>query len=200
MCRSLASALLCLSILAGCAQSVDPVVEVAAVPEPAPMAWDHRPEGQSWTMATMDALAEHGRALVNTVPEDVADWCPGYAMQGEEGRTLFWTAILSALAEHESTWRPEAVGGGGRWFGLVQIAPATASGYGCAAQSGNALKNGGANLSCAVRIASHTVPRDGVVAAGGRGLAADWGPFHSSAKRNHMRHWLRAQPYCQVSH
>jgi len=89
------------------------------------------------------------------------------------------------------------VGGGGRWFGLVQIAPATARGYGCAASSGSMLKDGKANLSCAIRIMARTVSRDGVVSAGMRGVAADWGPFHSSAKRADMRAWVSTQPYCK---
>ncbi len=104
---------------------------------------------------------------------------------------------MSALARYESTWNPRAVGGGGRWFGLVQIAPATARHYGCGATSGRALKDGAANLRCAIRIMAQTVPRDGVVAARGRGVAADWGPFHDPAKRAQMAAWTRAQPYCR---
>ncbi|WP_371931077.1 hypothetical protein [Roseovarius sp. MMSF_3281] len=42
-----------------------------------------------------------------------------------------------------------------------------------------------------------TVPRDGVVSRGMRGVAADWGPFHSSRKRNDMKAWLRRQSYCK---
>ena len=90
------------------------------------------------------------------------------------------------------------MGGGGKWFGLVQIAPATARGYGCAATTGDALKDGEANLSCAIRILAHTVPRDGVVSEGMRGVAADWGPFHSGAKRSDMQQWTSAQPYCRA--
>jgi hypothetical protein len=44
---------------------------------------------------------------------------------------------------------------------------------------------------------ARTVPRDGVIAAGGRGVAADWGPLKSSAKRADMQAWLRAQSYCK---
>jgi hypothetical protein len=104
--------------------------------------------------------------------------------------------LLSSLAKHESTWRPEAAGGGGQWFGLLQISPATARGYGCQARTAEALKDGSANLACAIRIMSVTVPRDGVVAANGRGIAADWGPFHQAKKREEMRTWVRSQPYC----
>jgi hypothetical protein len=79
---------------------------------------------------------------------------------------------------------------------LLQISPATARHYGCNARTAEALQDGAANLACAIRIMSVTVPRDGVVAANGRGIAADWGPFHQSAKREEMRSWVRAQPYC----
>jgi hypothetical protein len=80
----------------------------------------------------------------------------------------------------------------------LQILPATARGYKCRVGTGAALKDGAANLSCAARIMAVTVPRDGVIyAPGGKGVAADWGPMRSRAKRADMAGWLRAQPYCQ---
>jgi len=161
------------------------------------MRWDHHPASDRWTEATLAALDSHGQALVGTMPADVQTWCPGYESADGEGRKAFWTGLLSTLAKHESTWNPRAVGGGGKWFGLVQIAPATARHYGCGARSGEALKDGAANLSCAVRIMNVTVPRDGVVSQGMRGVAADWGPFHSSRKRDDMINWMRAQSYCE---
>lgn len=168
-------------------------LEASALPV---MRWDHRPEAPEWTSATLAALRAHGAILAQTVPADIETWCPGYAGAGPEGRRAFWATLLSALAKHESTWNPAAAGGGGRWFGLVQISPATARGYGCAAGSAKALTDGAANLSCAVRIMAETVPRDGVVSAGMRGVAADWGPFHSSRKRADMIAWTLARPYC----
>lgn len=160
------------------------------------MRWDFHPEAEDWTVRTVAALDSHGQGLVNTMPADIETWCPAYKTADVEGRKAFWTGLLSTLAKHESTWNETAVGGGGKWFGLVQISPATARHYGCAARSGEALKDGEANLSCAVRIMNVTVPRDGVVSAGMRGVAADWGPFHSAAKREDMRSWMLAQPYC----
>jgi hypothetical protein len=160
------------------------------------MRWDHVPASDGWTEATLAALDSHGQNLVNTTPADIAAWCPGYAKSDEEGRKAFWAGLLSTLAKHESTWQPAVVGGGGRWFGLVQISPATARYHGCRAGSGEALKDGAANLSCAVRILDTTVPRDGVVSAGMRGVAADWGPFHQQSKREDMRAWMLSQPYC----
>jgi len=161
------------------------------------MRWDHLPAGETWTEATLAALESHGQNLVNTTPADIGAWCPAYEKSDVEGRKAFWSGLLSTLAKHESTWQPTVVGGGGRWFGLVQISPATARHYGCRAGSGEALKDGSANLSCAVRILDTTVPRDGVVSAGMRGVAADWGPFHQRSKREDMRTWLVSQPYCK---
>ena len=155
--------------------------------------WAHRPEGERWTEATLVALRGHGAVLPASEPDGIEAWCPAYAEAPLEDREAFWAGLISALAKHESTYRPGAVGGGGRWFGLVQIAPATADGYGCRAQTGDALKNGAANVSCAVRIMAAKV-RGGARPV--RSIASDWGPFHSAAKREEMRGWVRAQPFC----
>ena len=150
-----------------------------------------------WTRAALSALKQHGSGLVEMVPDDIGDWCPAYPQASADNRRAFWVGFLSALAKHESTYRPYAVGGGGRWFGLLQILPATARGYGCRARSGQALKDGPANLSCAIRIMARTVPRDGVVSRRRRGVAADWGPMVSRKKRSEMMAWTKSQTYCK---
>ena len=164
--------------------------------------WEGRPESALWTRSALSALKGHGVPLVTTVPRDIDSWCPAYRTAGDALRRAFWVGFLSALSKHESTYRPDAVGGGGKWFGLLQILPATARGYGCEAQSGTALKDGSANLSCAIRILSVTVPRDQAIAINDgkwRGVAADWGPLTSNRKRGDMSQWLRKQKYCQVA-
>lgn len=161
-----------------------------------PMMWDFHPEGASWTAASFAMLEGPAAGLAAFVPSDIEAWCPAYPAADARGRAAFWTGLLSALAEHESTWNPAAVGGGGRWFGLVQISPATARFYGCEATTGAALQDGPANLQCALQIWSVTVPRDGVVSAGRGGVAADWGPFVVASKREEMRSWVSSQPYC----
>ncbi len=189
--------LLALATLAACAQGVAGPA-VSTDPEWPTLAWGDTAQTEVWTEATMLALQDQGAPLLDLVPADIATWCPGYATATDDERAAFWAGLLSALAEHESTWNPAAVGGGGRWFGLVQISPATARAYGCAARSGSALQDGAANLACAVRIMSRTVLRDGVVAANRGGLAADWGPFSSAAKRAEMAAWTRSQPFCEA--
>lgn len=161
------------------------------------MRWDNDPRGARWTAAVMAALRGPGAPLMDVVPRDIADWCPGYPQADRDQRAAFWAGLVSTLAWHESTFRPQAVGGNGRWFGLVQIAPGTARWRNCDVQSGEALLDGAANLRCGIRIMGITVPRDRVVSEGMRGVAADWGPFHSQRKREDMRTWVRSQDYCQ---
>ena len=164
-----------------------------------PMRWHHVPQADEWETAGLAALESHAAILPEIVPADIDRWCPAYPDADAAQRSAFWLGLMSSLARHESTWNEAAVGGGGRWFGLVQISPATARGYGCQATSGPALLDGAANVSCALRIWAHTVPRDGVIADGREGIAADWGPMHpsQSRKREDIRAWVREQPYCQ---
>lgn len=164
------------------------------------MAWDHRPEAAEWTRATIAAIHDHGTGLLLNIPGDIDEYCPGYTRADTDDRTAFWSGILSALAKHESTWRPEASGGGGLWIGLTQIDPRTARAFGCDATTVAQLKDGAANLSCAVRIAGSQVGRDALVVTDGqgwRGLARDWAPFRNPEKRAEMAAWTRQQAYCQ---
>jgi hypothetical protein len=158
--------------------------------------WDDHPQAEDWTRASLAALSGTSAHLARSVPADIAEWCPGYATAEPGQRRAFWAGLISALSWYESTHRPQVVGGG-RWFGLMQIAPATARARGCRAQTGEALLDGSANLACAVRIIGQNVARDGVVARGRGGVAAEWAPFRSSRKRTSMRDWVRAQDYCR---
>lgn len=164
-----------------------------------PMRWDHVPQADAWEVAGLAALDSHAAILPDIVPADIDRWCPAYPDANDAQRSAFWLGLMSSLARHESTWNEAAVGGGGRWFGLMQISPTTARNFGCQASSGQALLDGEANVSCALRIWAETVPRDGVIAEGRKGIAADWGPLHPSQarKREDIRTWVRAQPYCQ---
>jgi len=183
--------------IAGCATTQTSATQANALPA---MRWDFRPEGATWTRQTLAAVSQKDADLAQTVPADIDTWCPGYRNASMDERRAFWTAMLSALAKHESTWNPAASGGGGKWIGLVQIDPRTARAHDCDATTSSALKNGSANLACAVNIASTQVARDNMVAgaAGRRGLGRDWAPFRSSAKRSEMANWTRSQDYCAL--
>lgn len=166
------------------------------------MGWDHRAEGNDWTRATLAALRDEGAVLLQTEPDDISRFCPQYAEATEPERAAFWAGLLSALAKYESGWNPAAQGGGGRWQGLMQIAPKTADYYDCDAQTASGLRDGASNLQCAVKIAAVQVQRDGAVVQddAGRwaGVARDWMPMRDAAKRAEIAAWTSAQPYCAV--
>ena len=161
--------------------------------------WGETGRARMWTRAAMSAVGQHG--LDDVVPRDIEAWCPAYAQNSPRLRRAFWVGMMSALTKHESTHRPGAVGGGGRWFGLLQIGPATAKGYGCRATTGQALLDPVLNLACAARIMGRTVARDQAVALRDRrwrGVAADWGPMTKPSKIAEMSAWTRRQDYCKI--
>lgn len=151
--------------------------------------WDHRPEADDWTRATLAALKTEGAVLLSSTPQDIDTYCPGYEAATTDERAAFWVGMFSAIAKYESTWNPAAKGGGGRYLGLLQISPATARYVGCDASG---LMDGATNLDCAVRIAANRAP-NGAVA----GLTTDWGPMHDRSKRAEMAAWTSAQSYCK---
>jgi hypothetical protein len=190
--RGMTAAVLTVS-LAGC---VPPDV-TGSLPD-VPTRWDHRPEADTWTAAAFVAVSSKDSVLASRVPGDIAAWCPGYEDASLNDRRAFWVGLMSAVAKHESTWNPRASGGGGRYIGLMQISPQTARSNGCDATSSGALKDGGANLTCAVEVFSRDVARDGLVAGkGNRGIGRQWGPFRKSSKRAEMASWTSQQPYCE---
>ncbi|WP_240769014.1 transglycosylase SLT domain-containing protein [Paracoccus liaowanqingii] len=167
-------------------------MSLAQVP---PMRWGDRSGSDAWTRATLDALDREGVTIMSRVPHDIQEYCPNYRALTQTGRKAFWAGLLSSVAKHESTYNPQAAGGGGRWLGLMQIAPATWRHYGC---NGN-IKDGADNMSCAVKIMSRQVGRDNAVAraeGGWRGVARDWAPLRSATKRADIAAWTSSQSYC----
>lgn len=192
-------ALFCVLALAACVPAKVSDLK-ALLPSAAPpaMRWDHRPEAAEWTSRSLAAVAARDEVLAGRVPGDIDGWCPGYAENALEDRRAFWVGLLSAVAKYESSWNPAASGGGGRYIGVMQISPKSARNYGCAATSAGALKDGAANLECAVKMVSHHVAKDGVVAGkGNRGIGRDWMPLRKGDKRGEMAAWTSAQAYCQ---
>ncbi|MDJ1017274.1 MAG: transglycosylase SLT domain-containing protein [Paracoccaceae bacterium] len=162
--------------------------------------WEFRQDGALWTRVALSAVETHGRKLIETVPDDIGDWCPSYETNPPEDRAAFWAGLLSTLARYESTWNPKAVGGNGRWFGLLQIYPQTADFRGCRARTGEGLKGAAANLNCAVRIMAITVPRDNAISVKDgrwRGVAADWGPIRTPWMQRDMKRYTARQVYCR---
>lgn len=184
-----------LPILMSCGS--DPEPEKRVFPNVNSAAFGGSPEAGAWTGSALAALDAHGTPLIDSVPADIGTYCPAYASADAGARKAFWVTFLSALSKHESTWREDVSGGGGAWHGLLQISPGTARGYGCVAQNAGDLRDGALNLSCGIRIMAVTVPRDGVISAGMRGVAADWGPFHQASKRSDIQAMTRQSAACR---
>ncbi len=199
-----------LSVPATAQDTPETAPEESLRPEPRPefdlppLHWDEErsgmagPAGADWGIALMSSLRAD-EELLSVVPEDIAAWCPAYPDATLNDRAAFWAGLISALSWHESTHREGAIGGGGRWFGLIQISPATARYRECGVGTGAELLDGAANLRCGALILSQNVRRDGVISAGMRGVAAEWGPFHTRRKREEMQDWVSSQPYCVSS-
>ena len=159
--------------------------------------WDGHPQAQGWTAASFAAVAAQDDVLAGRIPGDIATWCPGYEEASLHERRAFWVGLISLVARTESSFNPAAAGGGGRYIGLMQISPKTAQRNGCDASSAKTLKNGEANLACAVEVFSRDVARDGLVAGkGNRGFGRQWMPFRKSDKRAAMAEWTSSQAYC----
>jgi hypothetical protein len=162
------------------------------------MAWDHRPEAAHWTISTMSAVAAEDPVLAARIPADIDTWCPGYETASLGERRAFWTGLISAVAKYESSWNPRAAGGGGAYIGLMQISPRSAQNYGCDANTVSELKDGAANLQCAVEMVAYHVASDAMVAGGGsKGIGRDWMPLRDAGKRKAMAAWTREQAYCK---
>jgi len=189
------SLLIAAAVLAAC----QPLPRTDLAPEPEIVArWNHRAESADWNAAALRALQTDGAAMLSLSPGDAATFCPGYAGADAEGRAAFWVAFMSGLARYESGHRPEAAGAGGRYQGLLQISPATARFHGCDLSAPRGLYDGATNLACAVRIATRAVLRDGVVASGRGGMAADWPPLRDPAKRDDIAAFTRSVPACRT--
>jgi len=162
--------------------------------------WEYRNGGVLWPRVALSAIETHGQALLDVVPRDIAEWCPAYPENNREDRAAFWAGMMSALTRYESTYNPRAVGGGNRWFGLLQIYPPTAEFRKCRVQTGEGLKQASANLNCAVRIMAITVPRDDAISLKEnrwKGVAADWGPIRTGWMRADMQRYTKRQTYCR---
>jgi len=193
------AAVAALALMAACStpamQDDVEAAEQMSLAEQPPMRWDERRGSDEWTRATLAALDREGVTMLSNVPADISEFCPNYRQLAEPGRKAFWAGLVSAVAKHESTYNPQAAGGGGRWLGLMQISPATWRHYGC---SGN-IKDGADNAACAVKIMSRQVGRDNAVArdgSGWRGVARDWAPMRNASKRADIAAWTSSQSYC----
>lgn len=181
---------------------------VAQTAQP-PARWDDKPGSSRWTAYTLAAIADHGWMLVNSVPADIATYCPAYPRADQQQRAAFWMGLLSALTPHESNYNPRTTyterfndNQGRRVIsrGLLQISIESANGYGCGITDAQQLHDPQVNLSCGIRIVQRLVTRHNVIASAADpwlGASAYWSPFRNPVKRADIAGWTKRQPYCR---
>ena len=65
--------------------------------------------GSRLTSQLLSSLDRHGQGLVNRRSlGDAADWCPNYGSLDAPQRREFWAHLVSAIARHESRFKPTA--------------------------------------------------------------------------------------------
>jgi len=150
--------------------------------------WDHVAAGAQWTRITAEQLRSIGQPLLDTVPRDVASFCPRYSSMARDDRVAFWVALISAMARFESGFDPgvsfdeyahcrtddcrrRMTTRDGRHVvsrGLLQLSQESANNYrGCsvAPRDEARLHDAAVNLTCSVAIMNRLVTRDGAISA-----------------------------------
>ena len=148
----------------------------ADIPQPEAN-WGGASDAGLWDEAARAAV--RSSALLAAVPTDIVDFCPGYASLDENGREVFWVALLSNIAARESRFDPQRV----RWRaydgaahrptfrrGLFQISieSARSNAYQCTVADADELTNPGANIACAVNILARSVAQTHAIVGAGR--------------------------------
>lgn len=180
-----------------------------AAPRPQ-MAWDGKhSEAGLWTEYALQAVG--ASKLPEASPKDVALWCPKYAKLSKDDRIVFWSALMSKMAEFESGYKNSSTyvesfkdAHGKRVIsrGLLQISQESANGYGCNVKDAKTLHEARVNLSCAAKIFERWVLRDGVVASGqgviSKGIARYWSVMRETSKsKAKIKSYLSVYPVCK---
>ena len=173
--------------------------------------WGGNAAAAQWTQDALTALDELGINLIRSVPTDITTYCPNYRALDYRERRGFWVALMSALAEYESNYRPETLykerfndahGSPVISRGMLQISIESANSYGCGITHPSQLHDVRTNLRCGVRILNRWVgERDNVISAKHgaqwRGAARYWSPFRDAEKRTGIAATTSATPYCR---
>ncbi len=150
-------------------------------------AWKNANEDGTWTAIAESAVKATQLSML--APKDIGAFCPTYEGLDQSKRVRFWVGLLSAMAQHESRFKPHAkyvepaiVGANNRNVvsrGLLQISMESANqkAYDCGIRQAGDLHKVEVNLNCAARIMQHWVQKDGLIAAASQpavGAARYW--------------------------
>jgi hypothetical protein len=196
-------------LIAGCSTAV--YLQSESAFDTKEFAWD-----QTFNQFAQTALTRHGKALVESQPEDVGEWCKKYSYLGIEARKQFWSDLLMLMSKFESdhdverTYTESFSDKHGKPVvsrGLLQISLESARGYRCPITQPRTLHDASSNLHCGVQILSQLVSRDNRIAEtyfggfysvgnGWGGGARYWAVLRDRRKISAMQSYLNATQYC----
>lgn len=97
-----------LSLLLGCESQPKAPTQDSDPEKPLALAWDGKhKDAQEWTQALVFALQNSGQDLLKASPDDIKEWCPGFAKLDQAGRLEFWAQLIAKTAQFESAFKPE---------------------------------------------------------------------------------------------
>lgn len=183
------------------------------LPLPLPL-WEKQiGEGPLWTKALWKVLDIEGKDLLSVIPADKNLFCPNYAKLSLDQRKAYWIFMLSAMAQFESSFRPQAThhepfldGKANNVIsrGLLQISFESGKAYQCHVDSEQDLHDPVKNLTCGVRILNRWVFRDGRIAGKvvrWRGGARYWSVLRAANKKSYLSilKWSQNLSICKIN-
>lgn len=153
-------------------------------------------------------ILQRGQELLNSIPSDIAQYCPNYSQLTASQKVNFWATLMTEVVKPESNFNTNATytesfnnSRGDRVVstGLFQLSLESSRGYGCPMNSQADLMDPDKNIMCAVTIMNRWVPRDNAISQGGRnnpGGARYWSVFRRASTRSTFQQ--ATQAYCRA--
>ncbi|SDA97512.1 hypothetical protein SAMN02927914_05913 [Mesorhizobium qingshengii] len=152
------------------------------------------------------ALIDADQPLTALEPSDVGIFCPGYMLQGRQGRAVFWRTLIANLAGAESVNNSAAA----FWeadqdqysIGLLQLSLADEGRYRCGFKSEVDITDPDRNLACGIKVVTMLVRADGMIGGGAghemKGAGAYWENLRQPSEvRNRLINATKAVAECK---
>lgn len=174
--------------------------------------WMDVPHKVEWTRYLLEKISE-SRIFFEANPTDATRFCPRFSNLTEDEKKLFWLRFFSVLSEMESSFKPRTVvhdvkvGPNIYSSGLFQLSLESSQSrlFGCSMiQVQEDLLDPKKNIACTIRIFSHYLRKDGVIADhlndkpmnAWRGGSRYWAPLRhpdlkTKAGENRLDSWVQ---------
>lgn len=148
---------------------------------------------KDWTMYAVNAFKLYGKDMLKVTPLDASNYCPQIKDMNEEQRVAFYNYLLSAMAKHESNFKPntnftegfnDSKGKRVISRGLLQLSQESANGYKCGITEPTMLHDPKINIECSVRILNQWISRDKYIGGTAPNIPNAGGARYWSVLRN----------------